>query len=227
MKTKGTQKPGFTVVELMVAVSIVGVLAASALVVVRGARSKAAQVACANNMRQIGIALQTYADDHGHYPETAHTASLEGAWIYELEDYLGDFEEVRVCPADPKADERLEEKGTSYVLNSYVFVPRTDPFGNPIGRAMNRPVALREPSRTILAFCCSDHVPAGPGNDHTHSERWTSWSAVTRDIAPDRHGGKRANYLFADGRVEAWTETEVREKIESGRNIAEPPGYDR
>ncbi len=212
---------------MLVVMVILAVLGASAFTVARGARSKAQQVQCANNMRQIGIALQLYADDHGHYPETAHTTSIDKAWIYELEDYLGDFDEARVCPADPKATERLDNHGTSYVLNSFVFVPKVDPFGNPVGRAMNRPAALRDASRTILAFCCSDHVPAGPGNDHTHSERWQSWSAVTRDIAPDRHGGTRANYLFADGRVAAWSEEEVRQKIESGRNIAMPPGYDQ
>lgn len=224
MTTNRKTARGFTLLELMVAMVIIGVLGASSFAVIRTAKAKAHQVTCANNMRQIGIGLQAYADDHGHYPETAHSASLERAWIYELEEYMGDFDAIRVCPADPKKEERLDREGTSYVLNSFVFVPQIDPFGNPIGRPLNRPASLPDATRTILAFCCSDHVPAGPGNDHTHSERWDSWSAVTRDIAPDRHGDKRANYLFADGRVESWTEAEVKRKIESGRNIAEPPG---
>ena len=216
---------GFTLVEILVVMAILVGLVASSFAVLRGAKSKANQVKCMNNMRQIGSALQSYAMDHREYPDTKHTASLEKSWIYELEEYLGDFDHVRICPADPKAEDRLRLEGTSYVLNSFVFVPKMDPFGNPIGKAMNRPAALRDTSRTILAFCCADHVPAGPGNDHTHSERWTSWSAVERDIAPDRHGGKRSNYLYADGRVESWLERELREKIESGENFAEPPGY--
>ncbi|MFC7339366.1 type II secretion system protein [Haloferula chungangensis] len=216
---------GFTLVELMVVVVIILVLGSLAFVATKSVKSRVDQAVCANNMRQIGIALQAYADDHGEYPSTAHSERLDRSWIYELESYLGDFDELRVCPADPNAEERLREHGTSYVLNSFVFVPRIDPFGNPIGTRMNRPRALKDPSRTLLAFCCADHTPAGPGNDHTHSERWTSWSAVTRDIAPDRHGGKRANYLYADGRVVTWNQEELKREIESGTNFAKPPGY--
>ncbi|MEM1085877.1 MAG: type II secretion system protein [Verrucomicrobiota bacterium] len=224
MNLKRNCQSGFTQVELMVALVIVIVLSVMAFGIVRSAQDKAKQIDCANNMRQIGIAMQVYADENGHYPETAHTTSLDRAWIYELEKYLDEFDEVRICPADPKARDRLENKGTSYVLNSFVFVQKFDLFGNTVGRSVNRPAALPYPSRTILAFCCSDDVPSGPGNDHTHSERWNSWAALTRDIAPDRHGGKRSNYLFADGRVVVWTEEEVKTMLESGRNIAEPPG---
>jgi prepilin-type N-terminal cleavage/methylation domain-containing protein/prepilin-type processing-associated H-X9-DG protein len=216
---------GFTLVELMVAVVIVAVLGSLVFAAAKSVKSKANQTVCANNMRQIGIALQAYADDNGEYPSTAHSERLDRSWIYELEDYLGDFDKLRICPADPKADERLEEHGTSYVLNSFVFVPKMDPFGNPMGTRMNRPRALKDPSRTLLAFCCADHTPAGPGNDHTHSERWNSWAAVTRDIAPDRHGGIRANYLYADGRVVAWNQEELKREVESGTNFAKPPGY--
>ena len=196
---------GFTLVELMVAVVIVAVLGSLVFAAAQSVKSKANQTVCANNMRQIGIALQAYADDNGEYPSTAHSERLERSWIYALESYLGDFDKLRVCPADPKADE--------------------DPFGNPMGTQMNRPRALKDPSRTLLAFCCADHTPAGPGNDHTHSERWNSWAAVTRDIAPDRHGGKRANYLYADGRVVAWNQEELKREVESGTNFAKPPGY--
>lgn len=217
---------GFTLLELLVVVVMVGVMALVGFSLARVARGKADEVACMGNMRQIGVAMQLYANDTGAYPETAHTASLENAWIYQLEDYLGDFDETRVCPADPNAAERLAQKGTSYVLNSYVFVPTTDAFGNAVGEAMNRPALLEDMTQTLLAFCCSDEVPAGPGNDHTHSARWTSWSAVTADIAPDRHMGKRSNYLYADGRVESRTAAEVRKKIESGENIAVPVGYE-
>ena len=211
--------------ELMVAMVIVGVLASLGFVAAKSVKSKANQAVCANNMRQIGLGLQAYANDHGSYPATAHTERLDRAWIYELEDYLGEFDEVRVCPADPNAEERLSQHGTSYVLNSFVFVQKMDPFGNPIGAKLNRPQLMRDPSRTLIAFCCADHTPAGPGNDHTHSDRWNTWSAVTRDIAPDRHGGKSSNYLYADGRVVAWFDEELKAQIESGKNFAEPPGY--
>jgi prepilin-type N-terminal cleavage/methylation domain-containing protein len=232
---RSVRGPGFTLVELLIVIAIVAILSTLAIFVGRTAVGRAEQAQCANNLRQIGIGLRMFADDHGgQYPETTHSARLERSWIYELESYLGDFDEVRVCPADPKRRERLEAQGTSYVLNSFVFVPRRDPFGRPVGQAMNRVSAIPEPTRTILAFCCSDHTPPGPGNDHTHSDRWTSWSAVRADIAPDRHGRRsadgtrgEANYLMASGAVEVMSAAEVKAKTEAGENIALPPGYER
>lgn len=215
---------GFTLVEIMVAVVLVAFLALIGMSVARGVKERANQAACANNLRQIGVALETYAQDNGTYPETTHSADEGRAWVAALETYLGDYDKVRICPADPKKKERLAAEGTSYILNSYVFVPKTDPFGRPMGKQLNRPQNLPNPTRTMLAFCCSDSVGVAPGNDHTHSERWSSWAAVTRDIAPDRHGGNRSNYLFADGRVEVWREDEARSRIESGNNFAKPPG---
>jgi hypothetical protein len=83
----------------------------------------------------------------------------------------------------------------------------------------------------LMAFVCSDNTGVGPGNDHTHSNLWNSWSAVCNDIFPDRFGGGSKNrdlgrsvYLYVDGRVEALNANEVRRKIQSGINIAKPPG---
>lgn len=227
-------RQGFTLVELLVVIVIIAALVALALTATRSALVRSKQATCAQNMRQIGVGLRLYADENnGKFPETAHTASLDRAWIFQLEPYLGDFDELRVCPADPKRVERLEAGGTSYVLNSFVFVPMVDGFGQTIGKSLNRVSLIPEPARTILAFCCSDDVGTGPGNDHTHSDRWTSWSALLRDIAPDRHGGPsssrtegRGNYLFADGSVATWSAAEVKRRIENGDNIAAPPGVE-
>ena len=214
---------GFTLVELLVAVVIVALLAVAGFSVAGRASARAKEVACGNNLRQIGAGLQLHAGEHGTYPETTHSEDLERAWIAALEPYLDEYDKARICPADPRREERLRAEGTSYILNSFVFVPKKDPFGRPMGRALNRPQNLPRPGQTLLAFVCSDEVGVGAGNDHTHSELWGSWSAVTKDIAPDRHRD-RSNYLFADGRVESWRAEDVRRRIESGDNIAKPPG---
>ncbi|MCU0795941.1 MAG: prepilin-type N-terminal cleavage/methylation domain-containing protein [Akkermansiaceae bacterium] len=214
---------GFTLVELLVAVVIVAALSVAAFSVAGKATARAREVACSNNLRQIGSGLHLYAGEHGTYPETTHSENLDRAWIAALEPYLDDYDKTRICPADPKREERLKAEGTSYILNSFVFVPKKDPFGRPMGRSLNRPQNLPQPGRTLLAFVCSDDVGISGGNDHTHSELWASWSAVTRDISPDRHKD-RSNYLFADGRVESWLAADVRKRIESGENIAKPPG---
>jgi prepilin-type N-terminal cleavage/methylation domain-containing protein len=229
---KETRFRGFTLVELLVVISIITTLATVASLAGKGAIVASRQAASATNLRNIGIALRMYADDNGgRFPETTHSASLGRSWIFALEGYLGRFDETRICPADPKGKQRLAARGSSYILNSYLFVPAIGPFGEPMGPALNRVNLIPEPSRTLMAFVCSDRTGVGPGNDHTHSNLWNSWSAVCNDISPDRFGGGSKNrdvgrsvYLYVDGRVEALNANEVRRKIQSGINIAKPPG---
>ncbi len=221
-----------TLVEVLVVIAIALVLSTLIGVSVQSAKKKAHQVACLNHMRQIGVALQLYADDHqGEYPQTSHTAEQGKSWIYALEEYIDEFDEVRICPADPKADERRKAGGTSYILNSFVFVPPMDAFGEPDGPAYNRPARLSSASTTITTFCCSDAVGVHAGDDHTHSDAWTSWNSVCRDIAPNRHLTDKnnplkgsSNYLFADGHVESWLAADVKKRIDAGENIATIPG---
>lgn len=223
---------GFTLVELLVVMVIIGVLGALGVLSARNGLTAARQSSCMANMKNIGIALNLYAADHdGKLPETTHTVDLDLAWIYALQEYLGDFEQTRICPADPKGAERLKAKGTSYVLNSYIFVPEIGPFGDPVGPQLNRLQAIPDPSRTMMAFICSDGTGTGAGNDHTHSNQWSSWASLAGDISPGRFGGTktdstkgRSNYLYVDGRVESISAIETKRKTDSGINIAKPPG---
>jgi prepilin-type N-terminal cleavage/methylation domain-containing protein len=225
---------GFTLVELLVAIALIAALMTLGVFGMRGAITASKQAASSSNLRNVGLALQLYADDNqGKYPETTCTTGLGTAWIYSLERYMGMFDEARICPADPRGKERLAAKGSSYILNSYIFVPRIGPFGQKIGPQLNRPAAIPEPERTIMVFICSDRTGVGPGNDHTHSNLWKSWGAVTADISPDRFGGNgkdrtkgRSLYLHADGSVITLKADEVKRKTDSGINIAKPPGVE-
>lgn len=183
------------------------------------------------------MALLNYAGDHqGELPLTAHTegSQFERAWIFQLRDYLDDVDRVRICPAEPSAVQRarLENDGTSYVLNSFVFVPAIDPFGNVVGEPMNNVYRLPKPSRTIFAFIISERQATNFMADHVHAYNWNNWNRVLADIQPDRHRSGRAasdhtkgsaNYLYADGRVENLLAKQLKTKIDSGTNPAEIP----
>ena len=59
---------GFTIVELLVVVAIIGVLIALLLPAVQSARESSRRSACQNNLRQIGLALANFESAHGKLP---------------------------------------------------------------------------------------------------------------------------------------------------------------
>ena len=66
--SRKTRSTGFTIVELLVVFSVIGVLLALLLPAVQGARESARQAQCKNNLHQIGLALHNYHDAHQTFP---------------------------------------------------------------------------------------------------------------------------------------------------------------
>lgn len=206
---------GFTMIELLVSISVLVVLMSIIFIGIRGVRERATAVECISNMREIHTAMSLYVmNNNGEYPR-ARTFVPEGgsgsAWNYEggfwfnaIGEYLDEGRRFRqdlvstgpwpqnipfACPSI--TDKSLHGWGGAGIdigLNGYLF-----PAGSPPTSRV-RAVNIENPSRALLAVDAAD--------PDTGRGAWQSGhpGAFTGNNIAFRHGG-RANILFVDGRV--------------------------
>ena len=122
------KKSGFTLVELLVVISIVGLLIGLLLPAVQAARETSRRTQCASNLRQIGLALEQYLLVQGSrakFPDAAIVPSItpDRPPIYEvLSGYTEDTTELFACPSD---EEYYAAERTSYEYPSFRLADKT------------------------------------------------------------------------------------------------------
>lgn len=119
------RKQGFTLLELLVTIGIIGILAAMILPALNSSRERAKQIACIGNLKQIGLALNMYLSDNrfimpyctmSRVPPTSEEENLASI-VDVLLPYTNNNRDVFCCPGDPNK-ERFKEEGTSYEWQS-------------------------------------------------------------------------------------------------------------
>ena len=198
MKTRFTEQPAFTLIELLTVVTIIATLTTLGLAATRGVTEKTKTTRCLNDLRQVGVAVQLYVGENsGRFPSTSHQG-VASSWTNTLADFLKtNF--LGSCCAVPKHRSKL-----TYAWN--------DALADAQGYGVTAP-SFRSPSTTMVVTELATNLTG----EHFH---FSGTRGGASRITPNQFRGEvnvachnsSANYLLADGHVEnlRWTEVQSR-----------------
>lgn len=178
------ERSAFTLVELLVVITIIGVLIALLLPAVQAARESARRTQCANHLKQWGLGAMSHVQAHGHFPtcgwagvwvgeaDRGFGLRQPGAWLYNLLPYveqqaLHDLDAGKTGQA--KIDALNQREQTPLSIANCPTRRRSVPYPNPAGLTNANGNCNRLHARADYASCVGDP----PGNELDTDWAWS------------------------------------------------------
>jgi prepilin-type N-terminal cleavage/methylation domain-containing protein/prepilin-type processing-associated H-X9-DG protein len=226
---EGGRSRGFTLVEILTVIAIVTILAAVGGVAVSKVRSAAHRTQCAANMRQIAVAMLTYAGEHrGQLPVPIDTSATEldgRTWDAAIRPYF----DVKLtatgktlsptptlwCASDPRpliVDAPANNWARSYSVPRYPgstsWVNGLGVFGTVDGVYTSRRLAeIGSPPKALLLVELSTNTAGAITNNYQFKGGYAitdyGGAGSAGKIDGSYYHGSLMNYAFADGHVES------------------------
>ena len=174
---KTTFSIAFTLVELLVVISIIGLLAGLAVPAINGGLKSAKAGACLSNLHQIGVATMAYAADNSFKLPNAGSGTSD-MWATQLATFIStgtkSKKSIFVCPGAEKA---VQEATGSDVAVTYGVHNGLMPKG---GTASNISSVVRAAEVILAGDVCQD--PANKG--------WSPFCIEQPSIISSQSGGR-------------------------------------